>query len=159
MIHDPQPAGLIQYRDPGDKRPWIWRCHIDLSHPNREVWSFLEKYVKNYTGSIFSSPEYSRQLPIPQYLFFPSIDPFSDKNKELEPAFISSVLERYGIDPTRPILTQISRFDRLKDPVGVVRAYQIVKRYFDCQLVLAGGGATDDPEGKEVLHANAFSSK
>jgi trehalose synthase len=151
VIHDPQPAALIEYRQKQDKRPWIWRCHIDLSHPSREVWSFLERYVGRYAGAIFSSPEYSRQLPAPQYLFFPSIDPFSDKNRDLAPSFVSDVLERYGIDPARPILTQISRFDRLKDPVGVVRAYQIVKRYFDCQLVLAGGGASDDPEGKAVL--------
>jgi trehalose synthase len=100
---------------------------------------------------MFSSPEFSRQLPIPQYLFYPAIDPLSEKNQELQPDFIAEVLERYGIDTQRTILTQISRFDRLKDPVGVIRAYRIVKRYFDCQLVLAGGGASDDPEGAAVL--------
>jgi trehalose synthase len=100
---------------------------------------------------MFSSPEFSRQLPIPQYLFYPAIDPLSEKNQELQPDFIAEVLARYKIDPQRAILTQISRFDRLKDPVGVIRAYRIVKRYFDCQLVLAGGGAADDPEGAVVL--------
>jgi trehalose synthase len=90
-------------------------------------------------------------LPIPQYLFYPSIDPLSDKNREVEPETIAEILGRFQIDPHRPIVTQISRFDRLKDPIGVVRAYQIVKRYFDCQLVLAGGGAADDPEGEAVL--------
>jgi len=100
---------------------------------------------------MFSSPEFARQLPIPQYLFYPAIDPLSEKNRDLEPEFIADVLARYRIDPQRPILTQISRFDRLKDPVGVIRAYRIVKRYFDCQLVLAGGGAVDDPEGAVVL--------
>jgi trehalose synthase len=100
---------------------------------------------------MFSSPEFSRQLPIPQYLFYPAIDPLSEKNQDLEPEFIAQVLARFRIDPMRPILTQISRFDRLKDPVGVIRAYRIVKRYFDCQLVLAGGSASDDPEGAIVL--------
>jgi trehalose synthase len=100
---------------------------------------------------MFSSPEFSRSLPIPQYLFYPAIDPLSEKNRELESAFVAQTLAQYQIDPLRPILTQISRFDRLKDPVGVIRAYRIVKRYFDCQLVLAGGSASDDPEGAVVL--------
>jgi trehalose synthase len=151
VIHDPQPAALIDARRAGSNH-WLWRCHIDLSHPNRPVWEFLEKFVSRYDGAMFSSPEFSRQLPIPQYLFYPAIDPLSEKNCELEPEFIAQVLSRYKIDPQRPILTQISRFDRLKDPVGVIRAYRIVKRYSDCQLVLAGGGAADDPEGAVVLN-------
>jgi trehalose synthase len=150
VIHDPQPAGLIDAR-PAGKNHWAWRCHIDLSHPNQAVWDFLEKFVARYNGAMFSSPEFSRRLPIPQYLFYPAIDPLSEKNQDLEPEFIAQVLARYQIDPHRTILTQISRFDRLKDPVGVIRAYRIVKRYFDCQLVLAGGGASDDPEGAVVL--------
>jgi trehalose synthase len=150
IIHDPQPAGFIQARKNG-RGHWIWRCHIDLSHPNRSVWHFLEQYVSKYDGAIFSSPEFARQLPIAQYLYYPAIDPLSDKNRDLEPQFIGEVLSRYSIDPQRPILTQISRFDRLKDPVGVIRAYRIVRRYFDCQLVLAGGSASDDPEGAIVL--------
>jgi trehalose synthase len=150
IIHDPQPAGFIEAR--GDsKSHWIWRCHIDLSHSNKAVWDFLETYVAKYDGAIFSSPEFARQLQIPQYLFYPAIDPLADKNKELDPAFIREVLTRYSIDPLRPILTQISRFDRLKDPVGVIRSYRIVRRYFDCQLVLAGGSASDDPEGAAVV--------
>jgi trehalose synthase len=150
VIHDPQPAALIDARRPGSNH-WLWRCHIDLSHPNRPLWEFLEKFVSRYDGAMFSSPEFSQQLPIPQYLFYPAIDPLSEKNCDLEPEFIAQVLARYKIDPQRPILTQISRFDRLKDPIGVIRAYRIVKRYFDCQLVLAGGGAADDPEGAIVL--------
>jgi trehalose synthase len=156
VIHDPQPAALINARRPGNNH-WVWRCHIDLSHPNRAVWDFLEKFVSRYDGAMFSSPEFSRQLSIPQYLFYPAIDPLSEKNCPLDKDFVQDVLHRYQIDPQRPILTQISRFDRLKDPVGVIRAYRIVKRYFDCQLVLAGGSASDDPEGvlvlKEVLRA------
>jgi trehalose synthase len=150
VIHDPQPAGLIAARK-NSSAHWMWRCHIDLSHPDRAVWEFLQPFVSQYDGAIFSSPEFARQLSIPQYLFHPAIDPLSDKNRELPPEFISEVLSRYQVDPQRPILTQISRFDRLKDPVGVIRAYRIVKRYFDCQLVLAGGSASDDPEGSEVL--------
>ena len=150
VIHDPQPAALIDARKPGSNH-WVWRCHIDLSRPNRAVWDFLEKFVSRYDGAMFSSPEFSRQLPIPQYLFYPAIDPLSEKNQELDPDFVAEVLARFQIDPRRNILTQISRFDRLKDPVGVIRAYRIVKRYFDCQLVLAGGSASDDPEGAAVL--------
>jgi trehalose synthase len=150
IIHDPQPAALIEART-NKRGHWVWRCHIDLSQPNRRVWDFLEPYVNRYDAAIFSSPAFSRSLPVPQYLFYPSIDPLSEKNRELEPEYISEVLERFHIDPNRPILTQVSRFDRLKDPLGVVRAYRLVKRYFDCQLVLAGGSATDDPEGGTVL--------
>jgi trehalose synthase len=150
VIHDPQPVALIEARKKIGNH-WVWRCHIDLSHPNQAVWDFLEPFVARYDGSMFSSPEFARKLPIPQHLFYPAIDPLSEKNCELEPEFIAGVLAHYQIDPQRPILTQISRFDRLKDPVGVIRAYRIVKRYFDCQLVLAGGGAPDDPEGSVVL--------
>lgn len=150
IIHDPQPAALIDGRKK-DGNHWAWRCHIDLSHPHRQVWDFLEKFVARYDAAMFSSPEFSRELPIPQYLFYPAIDPLSEKNRDLDAEFVAQTLSRYQINPLRPILTQISRFDRLKDPVGVIRAYRIVKRYFDCQLVLAGGSASDDPEGEVVL--------
>jgi trehalose synthase len=150
IIHDPQPAALIDGRKKNGNH-WAWRCHIDLSHPHRGVWDFLDKFVARYDAAMFSSPEFSRALPIPQYLFYPAIDPLSEKNRELESASVERTLAQYQIDPLKPILTQISRFDRLKDPVGVIRAYRIVKRYFDCQLVLAGGSASDDPEGAVVL--------
>ena len=151
VIHDPQPAALIESRRPNDSRHWIWRCHIDLSNPDPCVWNFLAHYVTRYDAAIFSSPAFARQLPMPQYLFAPTIDPLAEKNCALEPEFVSEVLRQYDIDPSRNILTQISRFDRLKDPVGVIQAYRLVKRYFDCQLVLAGGSASDDPEGAQVL--------
>lgn len=154
VIHDPQPVALVRQREVqgGERRQsWVWRCHIDLSHPNEAVWGFLEPWVNRYDASIFSSPRFSRQLPMPQYLFYPAIDPISEKNRELDPAYIQSVLDRFAIDPRRPIVTQISRFDRLKDPMGVLQAYRMVKKYSDCQLVLAGGGAADDPEGGQVL--------
>lgn len=150
VIHDPQPAALIEARQNRENH-WLWRCHIDLSHPNQTVWNFLKPFVAQYDGAMFSSPEFAQQLPIPQYLFYPAIDPLSEKNMALDQDFIHEVTDRFEIDPQRPILTQISRFDRLKDPVGVIRAYRIVRRYFDCQLVLAGGSASDDPEGELVL--------
>jgi trehalose synthase len=151
VIHDPQPAAMIEDHPMRGKANWVWRCHIDLSTPDLRVWNFLAPFVEQYNATIYSAPEFSRQLPVPQYLFYPSIDPLSDKNRELEPSFSKGVLERFGIDPSRPIVTQISRFDRLKDPVGVIQAYRIVKKDTDCQLVLAGGGATDDPEASKVL--------
>ncbi|MFB3917849.1 MAG: glycosyltransferase [Terriglobales bacterium] len=150
VIHDPQPAALIAAKERNRGR-WIWRCHIDLSNPHPEVWGFLRPFIEQYDSAIFSSPAFSRQLAIPQYLFYPCIDPLSEKNKDLDESYIQKVCEDFGIDRSRPIVTQISRFDRLKDPVGVVQAYKLAKKYVDCQLVLAGGGATDDPEGAAVL--------
>jgi trehalose synthase len=150
VIHDPQPAGLIASKTDRAAR-WVWRCHIDLSNPNADVWAFLKPFVEQYDATIFSSPSFARRLPVPQYLFYPCIDPLSEKNKELEQAYIQGVCDNFGIDCSRPVVTQISRFDRLKDPIGVVQAYKMAKRYVDFQLVLAGGGAADDPEGNAVL--------
>ena len=151
FIHDPQPAGLILRRKEVG-RGWIWRCHIDVSTPQPDVWNFLRPYVEQFDAAIFSMPDFAQQLPIPQYRVAPSIDPLSDKNKPLNKIDIENVLEKYHIDPGRPVLTQISRFDRLKDPLGVIAAYKLVKKRNKCQLVLAGGGAPDDPEGEQVLH-------
>ena len=150
LIHDPQPAGLIERKKQGGRR-WVWRCHIDVSSPQRSVWGFLRDYVEQYDGSIFSMPDFSQRLQIPQYMVPPSIDPLSDKNKELPESYIAEVMQKYRLNPERPIVTQISRFDRLKDPLGVIAAYRMVKKRRDCQLVLAGGGADDDPEGAQVL--------
>ncbi|HTZ83765.1 MAG TPA: glycosyltransferase [Candidatus Acidoferrales bacterium] len=150
VIHDPQPAGLIRSK-PKTSSHWVWRCHIDLSNPDAKVWDFLRPFVEQYDAAIFSSQSFARQLPIPQYLFYPCIDPLSEKNKELPESEVQKICDEFGIDRSRPIVTQVSRFDRLKDPVGVVQAYKLAKKYVDCQLVLAGGGATDDPEGAVVL--------
>jgi trehalose synthase len=150
VIHDPQPAALILSR-PDTKASWVWRCHIDLSNPNPAVWEFLSPFVEQFDAAIFSSQSFARQLPIPQYLFYPCIDPLSEKNKELPDSQIQKICDDFGIDRSRPIVTQVSRFDRHKDPLGVVEAYKLAKKYVDCQLVLAGGGATDDPEGAGVL--------
>jgi trehalose synthase len=150
VIHDPQPLGLVCSRDQS-RSSWVWRCHIDLSNPNERVWEFLRPFVERFDAAIFSSQSFARQLPITQYLFYPCIDPLSEKNRDLPDAVVQKVCDEFGIDRSRPIVTQVSRFDRLKDPVGVVQAYKLAKKYVDCQLVLAGGGASDDPEGAAVL--------
>ena len=150
FIHDPQPICLVEKRGEGHAR-WVWRCHIDISAPHPELWGFLRPYVERYDGAVISSPGFSQQLAVPQYLIPPSIDPLADKNRDLSADFIEGVFDRYRIDRTRPIVTQISRFDRFKDPLGLVDAFLAVRRKIDCQLVLAGGGATDDPEGLAVL--------
>ncbi len=154
VIHDPQPAALIGSKIGSRKDSparWVWRCHIDLSNPNPQVWGFLRPFIEQYDAAIFSSQSFARQLPIPQYLFYPCIDPLSEKNKELDESFVQKICDEFGIDRSRPVVTQVSRFDRLKDPVGVVRAFKLARKYVDCQLVLAGGGASDDPEGALVL--------
>lgn len=148
-VHDPQPVGLVRS---GAGRRWVWRCHIDVSSPDRRVWDYLEPSIAMYDAAVFSMPDFAQLLPIPQYMVAPSIDPLAEKNRELSPDAVSTVLESYQLDPARPIITQISRFDRLKDPLGVIEAYRLVKRRHDCQLILAGGGASDDPEGSDVYH-------
>ncbi|HAD81098.1 MAG: glycosyl transferase family 1 [Candidatus Edwardsbacteria bacterium RIFOXYD12_FULL_50_11] len=150
FIHDPQSICLIEKRNQS-KAHWVWRCHIDISTPQPDLWQFLKNYVERYEGAVISSPSFSQRLSVPQFLIPPSIDPLADKNRELDPRYIESVFEKYHIDRQRPIVTQISRFDRLKDPVGLIKAFKMAHKKLDCQLVLAGGGATDDPEGLLVL--------
>lgn len=150
IIHDPQPAHLLELC-PNRKGKWIWRCHIDASHPYRKIWKYLQGKVRGYDASIFSMPEFAQPLPHPQFLIAPSIDPLSEKNCPLPDTEIASTLERYGIPSDRPLLTQVSRFDRFKDPLGVIEAFKLLSEVVDAQLLLAGGGATDDPEGAAVL--------
>ncbi|MGE5197393.1 MAG: glycosyltransferase [Deltaproteobacteria bacterium] len=156
FVHDPQPIALVK-KKAGNK--WIWRCHVDVSSPNARVWQFLMDFIVKYDSAVFSAPGFSRKLPIRQFLISPSIDPLSDKNKELPYETIDSVLKKYGVKKDKPIITQISRFDRLKDPLGVIEAYERAKKYTDCQLILAGGTATDDPEGAMVLEEVEFRAK
>jgi trehalose synthase len=150
FIHDPQPAPLLR-QCTRRKGKWIWRAHIDISRPFRPVWKNLRPIMEGYDASIFSMAEFAQPLPHPQFLVPPSIDPLSEKNRDLAPAEIDAVRTEYGLDLSRPLLVQISRFDRFKDPVGVIEAYRLVRKVLPVQLVLAGGGATDDPEGKAVL--------
>lgn len=150
FIHDPQPAPLLKHCV-NRKGKWLWRCHIDVSHPYRPVWKYLRSYVEGYNASVWSLADFAQPLSHPLYLIPPSIDPLSEKNIELSEQEISKYLASWDIDRNIPIITQVSRFDRFKDPTGVIQAYQLVKRYAPVQLVLAGGGATDDPEGAQVL--------
>ena len=158
FIHDPQPAPLLLYSSQR-KGKWVWRCHIDLSRPYRTVWKYLRKFVADYDASIFSLSDFAQTLPHPQYLVPPSIDPLSEKNIELEETEIQAACRLFGLDPGRPLIVQVSRFDRFKDPIGVVEAFRLAKKYIpDLQLVLAGGGASDDPEAELVRReVEAFS--
>jgi trehalose synthase len=149
FIHDPQPIALVEKKG---ARKWIWRCHIDLTEPQKEIMDFLKRYIERYDRVVVSSPVYAKKdIGAKHAIIPPSIDPLSDKNRELPQATIDSVLNKFGIDKNRPMVTQISRFDRFKNPCGVIEIYKKVKKYNDLQLVLAGGGATDDPEGPDIL--------
>jgi len=151
FIHDPQPAPLLRYV-PGRKGKWIWRCHIDVSRPYRPVWRYLREFVSAYDASIFSLAAFAQELPHTQYIVPPSIDPLSEKNVELDDEEVAAVRREFGLDPDRELMLQVSRFDRFKDPVGVIRAYRLAKKFSPgLQLVLAGGSADDDPEGSTVL--------
>jgi trehalose synthase len=151
FIHDPQPAPLLTHC-PDRIGKWIWRCHIDLSYPYRPVWKYLRRFLVGYDASVFSLDAFAQPMPHPVFLIPPSIDPLSEKNLPLPPEVVRETLDEFGIDPERPILLQVSRFDRFKDPLGVIHAYQLAKQFLpSLQLVLAGGGAADDPEGDLVL--------
>jgi len=151
IVHDPQPLPLItHYRR---NCPWIWRCHVDLSQPNQEVWNYLKQYVEQYDAVILSLPEYTRELTPPQVFIMPAIDPFSVKNAELSEEEIKDRLDKYGIPDDLPIVAQISRYDRWKDPEGVIEAFKIARKEVPATLVLLGNVATDDPEGQEVFES------
>ena len=152
FIHDPQPAPLLMYCGHGSAK-WIWRCHIDVSHPWRPIWKYLRQFINPYDASIFSLDAFAQPMPHTVYLIPPSIDPLSEKNLPLPARRVLEVKTEFGIDPQRPMILQVSRFDRFKDPLGVIEAYQLAKRFVpSLQLVLAGGGAVDDPEGEVVLN-------
>lgn len=151
FIHDPQPLPLIDHF-PERKGKWIWRCHIDASKPFRPVWNYLSKFIEKYDSSIFSLAEFSHPLPHPIFIILPSIDPLSEKNGEIDQEIVNKVPDLFGIDREREILLQVSRYDQFKDPIGVIESYRLVKKFNPTvQLILAGGEATDDPEGALVL--------
>ncbi len=149
LIHDPQPAPLIDFRKRGQ---WIWRCHIDISNPVKEVWERLTRYCEKYDASIFSVQKFAQAMLISQFIIPPAIDPISEKNRELTEKEIDETLSKFHLPKDRPILLQVSRFDRFKDPLGVIQTFRIVKKYNDCILILAGSPAADDPEGDVVLN-------
>ena len=148
IIHDPQPLPIIKYYN--KRQPWIWRCHIDISKRNARVWRFLKTFVDDYDAMIVSMDQYKQLVDLPQHIIPPSINPFNDKNKELDEEEVEYYLHKYNIPNDKPIISQISRFDKWKDPMGVVDAFKIIKEKFDCRLVLLGNMAQDDPEGQEI---------
>jgi trehalose synthase len=151
VVHDPQPLPLVTHFR--HTCPWIWRCHIDLSRPNQEAWDYLRAFVEQYDAVVMSLPEYAQRLEVPQLFFMPAIDPFSIKNKDLDDAEITDRLEHYGIPDDLPIVAQISRFDRWKDPQGVIEAFRLARKEVDATLVLLGNVATDDPEGQQMFES------
>jgi trehalose synthase len=151
IIHDPQPLPMINhYKKNG---PWIWRCHVDLSNPNRELWNYLVPVIEKYDAVILSIKDYKKKLKTPQVFFMPAIDPFSILNREMSEEEIKERLDNYEIPTDLPIVVQISRFDRWKDPEGVIEAFKIARKQVNATLVLLGNVATDDPEGADVYES------
>ncbi len=149
IVHDPQPLPLIRHFP--KKAPWVWQCHVDLTRPNPELWDYLLPLVERYDAAVFSLPEYAQRLTLPQRFISPAINPFSTTNKPLSEAEIDERLFHYNIPTDLPLVVQVSRFDRWKDPQGVIEAFRIARKQVDCTLVLVGNVATDDPEGQEVF--------
>ncbi len=151
FVHDPQPLPLItHYRK---KSPWVWRCHVDLTAPNAEVWNYLAPFIERYDAVILSCKEYRQDLATPQVTFLPAIDPLSIVNRDLSESAIDERLAHYSIPTDLPLVVQISRFDRWKDPEGVLQAFKLARKKEECTLVLVGNVATDDPEGDEVYRS------
>ncbi len=150
IIHDPQPLPLIRYYK--KKQPWIWRCHVDLSNPNKEVWEFLKLFILRYDIALISSEDYKRKdLPVDQRVVHPTINPLSPKNKKISDKVISKFLKKFNVPQDKPLIAQISRFDRFKDPEGVVEVFKKIRKEVDCRLVLCGSMAADDPEGIQIF--------
>ncbi len=150
IIHDPQPLPLIKFYV--KTQPWIWRIHIDLSSPNEELWDFLKEFILKYDNVILSSKEYRRKdLPVDQRIIPPAIDPLSVKNKDINGKTILKYLKKFNIPTDKPIISQVSRFDKWKDPVGVIETFKIVREKVDCRLVLCGSSAIDDPESNQMF--------
>ena len=151
IIHDPQPLPMIcHFRKAG---PWIWRCHVDLTNPNRDLWKYLLRFIEGYDAVILTLKEYAQTLTTPQLFFMPAIDPFTITNRELSEAEIENRMAHYAIPTDLPLVVQISRFDRWKDPEGVIQAFNIARREVPSTLVLLGNVATDDPEGSQVYES------
>jgi len=151
IVHDPQPLPLIRHFR--KKAPWVWRCHVDLSNPNPDLWSYLAPFIERYDAVVLSLPEYAQKLGRPQRFIMPAINPFSTTNKELSEAEIEDRLNHYSIPTDLPLIVQVSRFDKWKDPQGVLDAFRIARKEVDATLVLVGNVATDDPEGQEIFEA------
>jgi len=150
FVHDPMPAGLVRFKSQSDRR-WIWSGHTDLSHAQSSAWAFLRPLIEQYDAALFSVLDFALPMSIPQYIVPPSVDPLSERNRELSPEAVRTALERFDIDPARPIILQVARFGRRQNPHGMIAAYRSVKGETDCQLVLAGEGPADDPDDIQLL--------
>lgn len=159
MVHDPQPLALIDYC--GKKQPWIWRCHIDIKQTHRPTWDFLAKYIKKYDGMVVSVKKYKKRgIKIPQFVIAPSIDPLSFKNELLSDSRCRKILSKNQIDLDKPIVCQVSRFDKWKNPIGVIKIFKKIKEKTDnIQLVMIGDIVIDDPEGIKVYNKLANYTK
>jgi trehalose synthase len=151
IVHDPQPLPMVKHYQ--KRGPWVWRCHIDLSKPNPQLWQYLSPHVERYDAVILSISEYRQELRTPQLFFMPAIDPFSITNRQLTEDEIDERLAHYEIPTDLPLVVQISRFDRWKDPQGVIQAFHKARKEVDATLVLLGNVATDDPEGAQVYQS------
>ncbi len=152
IIHDPQPLPLVRYIK--KRQPWIWRAHIDLSDPNEEVWDYLKQFVIRYDKVIYSANDFiSNDVGVDSEIIHPSIDPLTVKNTEIDEKTKDKYLDKYDIEDDKPIISQISRFDKWKDPQGVIEVFDLVKEEIDCRLVLLGAMATDDPEGPKIYES------
>jgi trehalose synthase len=150
VVHDPEPLSLVRGKT-SKNQYWVWRCHIDLANPNEEIWNFLRPLVEAHNAAVFSAQGFAYPLSIPEYLFYPCIDPLSERNKQLEPSYIQQVCDEFGIDRSRPVITQVSSFEPNKDPLGVIAAYRLAKKYVDCQLVLVGSIDTEGAAESDVM--------
>ncbi len=149
IVHDPQPLPMIAYRD--KEGPWIWRCHIDLSNPNEDVWEQLKPYVLRYDAVVVSSESFKKpDLPVDTHVIPPAIDPFSAINRLLTSTEVDAKLAEYGIPRDKPLIVQVSRFDKWKDPLGVLEVFSRVRKETDTRLVMLGNMASDDPEGPMI---------
>ena len=151
IVHDPQPLPLIRHFRKW--APWVWRCHVDLSAPNPSLWAYLSRFIEQYDAVVLSLPEYAQRLKTAQRFIMPAINPFSTTNKDLSDAEIDDRLKHYDMPTDLPLVVQVSRFDKWKDPQGVIDAFRIARKEVDCALVLVGNVATDDPEGQEVFES------
>jgi len=148
VVHDPQPLAMIRYYK--KKQPWIWRCHVDLSSPNKEMWEYVQSFIENYDAFVVSREEYKKEMKVAQKIIMPAIDPNSPKNKGMSQIEAEKILEEHNITFDKPLIAQISRFDKWKDPEGVIRVFDRVAKKVPCRLVLLGNMAMDDPEGAGI---------
>ncbi|HEU4366639.1 MAG TPA: glycosyltransferase [Methylomirabilota bacterium] len=148
LVHDVQPLTLVEHR--GSAGRWVWRCHFDLSRAQRRAWTFLSPHVNQFDAAIFSLPKFGRRLSIPKYVIAPSIDPLSEKNRDLTSREVATLVRGLGIAQDRPILLQVAPFTPAEDPLGVVGAYRLVRKHYSVRLVLAGT-SSPDRESRETL--------